>query len=122
MQNPDERSKPDSSRRSFLKTSGAALAGGAIAARFGNLPAVYAAGSDEIRIGLIGCGERGTGAVENALNAAPGVKLVAMADAFKDRLDKSLTYLSQFKEKVDVAPERQFVGLGAFQNLLALDD
>ncbi|HXJ92002.1 MAG TPA: Gfo/Idh/MocA family oxidoreductase [Terriglobia bacterium] len=122
MQNPDEVNKRDSSRRSFLKTSGAVLAGGAIAARFGNLPQVHAAGSDEIRIGLIGCGERGTGAVENAFNAAPGVKLVAMADAFKDHLDKSLTYLSQFKEKVDVPEDRQFTGLGAFQKLLALDD
>src|SRR5215469_2335185 len=111
MQNPDGVSKPDSSRRNFLKTSGAALVGSAITARFGTLPAVYAAGSDEIRIGLIGCGERGTGAVENAFNAADGVKLVAMADAFKDRLDKSLTYLSQFKDKVDVPADRCFVGL-----------
>ena len=122
MQNRDNVNKPSSSRRSFLKTSGAALVGGAITARFGNPPAVHAAGSDEITIGLIGCGERGTGAVENAFNAAPGVKLVAMADAFKDHLDKSLTYLSQFKDKVDVPADRQFTGLGAFERLLALDN
>ena len=111
-----------SSRRRFLKTSTSALVGGAVAARFGSLPAVYAAGSDEIRIGLIGCGDRGTGAVENAFNAAPGVKLVAMADVFKDHLDEKLKYLSQFNEKVDVPADRQFVGLGAFERLLALDD
>jgi predicted dehydrogenase len=122
MQNPEEVNKPGSSRRSFLKTSGAALVGGAITARLGNLPAVHAAGSDEIRIGLIGCGERGTGAVENAFGAAPGVTLVAMADVFKDHLDKSLTYLSQFKDKVDVPVDRQFTGLGAFKSLLALDN
>jgi len=116
-----EDSKPGSSRRTFLKTSGAALVGGAIATRFGNVPAVHAAGSDEIRIGLIGCGERGTGAVENALNSAPGVRLIAMADAFKDHLDNSLGYLSQFKDKVDVPADRQLVGLTAYQELLALD-
>jgi myo-inositol 2-dehydrogenase / D-chiro-inositol 1-dehydrogenase len=98
------------------------MVGGAIATGFGNLPAVRAAGSDEIRIGLIGCGDRGTGAVENAFNAAPGVKLVAMADVFKDHLDEKLKYLSQFKEKVDVPADRQFVGFGAFERLLAQDD
>ena len=122
MQNRDEINQPSSSRRSFLKTSGAALVGGAITARFGNLPAVHAAGSDEIRIGLIGCGERGTGAVENAFSSAQGVKLVAVADAFKDHVEKSLTYLSQFKEKVDVPAERQFTGLSAFKDLLGLED
>jgi myo-inositol 2-dehydrogenase/D-chiro-inositol 1-dehydrogenase len=117
-----EDSKAGSSRRTFLKTSGAALVGGAIATRLGDLPAVHAAGSDEIKIGLIGCGSRGTGAVENALGSAPGVKLVAMADAFQDHLDKGLSYLSQFKEKIDVPAERQFVGLGAFEKLLAFDE
>ncbi|MGO9273470.1 MAG: Gfo/Idh/MocA family protein [Terriglobia bacterium] len=111
-----------SSRRTFLKTSTSALVGGAVAARFGSVPAVHAAGSDEIRIGLIGCGDRGTGAVENAFNAAPGVKLVAMADVFKDHLDEKLKYLSQFKEKVDVPADRQLAGFGAFERLLALDD
>ena len=122
MNSSNESGAERSSRRNFLKTSSAALAAGAIATRFGSLPAVHAAGSDEIRIGLIGCGERGTGAVENAFNAASGVKLVAMADAFQDHLDKSLTYLSQFKQKVDVPAERQFAGLGAFEKLLALDE
>ncbi len=111
-----------SSRRTFLKTSTSALVGGAVAARFGSVPAVHAAGSDEIRIGLIGCGDRGAGAVENAFDAAPGVKLVAMADVFKDHLDEKLKYLSQFKEKVDVPADRQFVGFGAFERLLAVDD
>jgi len=114
--------RPLSSRRTFLKASTSALVAGAVAARFGSVPAVHAAGSDEIRIGLIGCGERGTGAVDNALQAAPGVKLVAMGDVFKDHLDNSLKYLSQFKDKFDVPPDRQFVGFGAFERLLALDD
>src|SRR6202050_150576 len=121
MKNSED-SKSSSSRRSFLKTSGAALMGGPIATRFGNLPAVHAAGSDESKIGLIGCGSRGTGAVENALGSAPGVKVVAMADAFQDHLDNGLKYLSQFQEKIDVPVDRQFVGLGAFEKLLALDE
>ncbi len=112
---------PSSSRRDFLKTS-ATLVAGAAAANLAGIPAVHAAGSDEIRIGLVGCGSRGTGAVENAFKAAPGVRLVAMADVFKDHLDDSLKYLSQFKEKVDVPPERQFTGFSAFQSVLSLAD
>jgi len=122
MDGPNGSERQCSSRRTFLKASTSVLVGGAVAARFSNVPAVHAAGSDEIRIGLIGCGDRGTGAVENAFNAAPGVKLVAMADAFKDHLDEKLKYLSQFQEKVDVPADRQFVGFGAFERLLALDD
>ncbi|HME00381.1 MAG TPA: Gfo/Idh/MocA family oxidoreductase [Terriglobia bacterium] len=121
MRTASESASVNSSRRAFLKTS-ATMVGGAIATTFRNVPAVHAAGSDEIRIGLIGCGDRGTGAVENAFNAAPGVKLVAMADVFKDHLDEKLKYLSQFKEKVDVPADRQLVGFGAFERLLALDD
>jgi myo-inositol 2-dehydrogenase / D-chiro-inositol 1-dehydrogenase len=121
MSTASESTSMNSSRRDFLKTS-ATMVGGAIATGFGDLPAVHAAGSDEIRIGLIGCGDRGTGAVENAFNAAPGVKLVAMADVFKDHLDNSLKYLSQFQDKLDVPADRQFVGFSAFERLLALDD
>ena len=58
------------------------------------LPGAFAQGSDEIRVGLIGCGGRGTGAARNVVDAAPGVRIVAMADAFKDRLDESRTMLS----------------------------
>ena len=54
----------------------------------------WAQGSDEIRVGLIGCGSRGTGAARNVVDAAPGVRIVAMADAFKDRLDESRTLLA----------------------------
>ena len=55
------------------------------------LPGAWAQGSDEIRVGLVGCGGRGTGAARNVVDAAPGVRIVAMADAFKDRLDESRT-------------------------------
>src|SRR6266542_2519465 len=105
-----------SSRRDFLKTSTAALVGGALAAQ------VHAAGGDVIRVGLIGCGGRGTGAAGQALNADKNVKLVAMADAFADRLDESLATLQRDEAiagKIDVPAERRFVGFDAYQKLLA---
>src|ERR1051325_10341787 len=81
--------KQNRSRREFLKTSAAAAVGATVAGHFKSIPGAYAAGSDEIRIGLVGCGGRGTGAAINAISAAPGVKLVAMGDAFKDRIEES---------------------------------
>jgi predicted dehydrogenase len=85
------------------------------------LPQVHAAGSDVLRVGLVGCGGRGTGAATQALNAEANVKLVAMADAFDDRLEQSLGTLKQDSKvggKVDVAPERRFVGFDACQKLI----
>ena len=108
------------SRRDFLKTSTAA----AVATGFVRVPGAWAAGSDAIRVGLIGCGGRGTGAAENVLRAAPGVKLVAMGDAFKDRLEASRAELLKNPElasMIDVTPERSFVGLDAFQKVIASD-
>jgi len=121
MKNLSEKNERQSSRRDFLKVATAAV-GGAVAARFGDVPAVHAAGSDQIKIGLIGCGERGTGAVDNALTGSEGVKLVAMGDAFKDRLDDSLKYLAKFgKDQIDVPEDRRFVGFDAYQKVLACD-
>jgi predicted dehydrogenase len=107
------------SRREFLVKSavgGAALAGGLSLAR-----SAHAAGSDVIRLGLVGCGGRGAGAAVNALkNAAKArVKLVAMADAFADRLESSLKRIqSAGKDQVDVTPQRKFVGLDGYQKVL----
>jgi predicted dehydrogenase len=92
----------------------------------------HAAGSDEIKFGLIGCGARGTGAAAQALSTQGPIKLWAMADAFEDRLQMSLKNLSHgqagrydtpahqgFGSKIDVPPERQFTGLNAFEKLIA---
>ena len=74
-----------SSRRSFLKTSSAAVAGGALAVNFVAPKQAYAAGSDVLRVGIIGCGGRGSGATDNILTAGgDSVKIVAMADAFRE--------------------------------------
>src|SRR5262249_32188481 len=106
-----------SSRRTFLGVSAATLATGLL-----DIPAVHAAGSDIIRIGLIGCGSRGTGAATQALHADKNVKLVAMGDAFEDRLQSSLALLRKdevLSAKVDVKPENCFVGFDAYQKVLA---
>src|SRR6516225_10211057 len=118
MEQSNSRNPGNSSRRDFLKTSTAGLIA---AAGWGRIPGAYAAGSESIKVGVIGCGARGTGAANNVLRAAPGVKIVAMGDAFKDHLDVSLKELAQFGDQVDVPPERQFVGFGAYENVLASD-
>src|SRR5690349_9221084 len=95
-------------RRKFLLGSAAA---GAVALA---LPrSAHAAGSDLLKVGLIGCGGRGSGAATQALRADPNVKLWAMADAFGDRLQTSLKALGRIEDiarKVEVPTERQFVG------------
>ncbi len=122
MTKPKQAHEVGPTRRDFIKTSTGAMVGGAVASLLGSVPAVHAAGSDEIRIGLIGCGERGTGALDNALQAAPNVKLVAMGDAFRDHLDNSLNFLAKdHAAKIDVPEERRFVGFGAFEGVLASD-
>ena len=102
-------------RREFLQSS-AALAAGAIAAN------AHAAGSDDtIRIGLIGCGGRGSGAAAQALQADKNVKLVAMGDAFADRLEQSLNALKRdqsLADKIEVKDDRKFVGFDAYKQVI----
>lgn len=112
---------PETTRRDFLTNStlavGSVLAG---AAALG--PAVHASGDDTLRVGLVGCGGRGTGAAAQALSADVRVKLTAMADVFEDHLQSSLKTLQQtrgLESKIDVPPDRQFIGFDACQNLLA---
>jgi myo-inositol 2-dehydrogenase / D-chiro-inositol 1-dehydrogenase len=109
-----------SSRRDFIRTTTAAVVGGTLASTV-NLPGAFAAGSDEIRVGVIGCGGRGTGAIENVLNAAEGVRLVAIGDLFPDRLQESLKNLAKLGDKVAVPAERQFTGWDAYEKVLASD-
>jgi myo-inositol 2-dehydrogenase/D-chiro-inositol 1-dehydrogenase len=107
---------PTSSRRDFLASSTTA----AVAATSLLTGGVFAAGSDTLKVGLIGCGGRGTGAAKNALLADPNVKLTAMGDAFSDRLQESLTTLKRGKwaDRVVVTPETSFVGFDAYQKVL----
>ena len=108
-------------RRDFLKTS-AILTGGAMLSPFA-MPGAHASGSDEIKIAVIGCGGRGTGAVFQAFATGQNIKLVAMADAFRDRLDRSFEPISQkHPDKVDVPEERKFVGFDGYKEAIKLAD
>ena len=117
-----------SSRRDFLKTTTIAAAGTAVAANLSILSNAHAAGSDTIKVGVIGCGGRGSGAADNVLHAAPNVKIVALGDVFKfrkDHLRKHLRDLASRDEtvkklgnSVDLPDERCFVGLDAYQRVL----
>lgn len=113
------------SRREFLRHSAAsALAGGAALgglAALGPIPTAHAAGSDVLRVGLVGCGGRGTGAAAQALQADENVKLTALGDAFEDRLQICLGSLQKHDKvaaKVDVPPERRFTGFKAYQQVI----
>jgi len=114
-------SKEGTSRREFLKTTGVVGAGafaGLSLSRF-----VHASGEDPIlKIALIGCGGRGTGAAANALDADPRTVLVAMADAFEDRLNSSLAALKKTHgDRIKVTPETSFVGLDGYKRAIASD-
>ena len=106
------------SRRDFIKTSGKSAVVSALTSVA--LPAVHAAGSDEIQIALVGCGGRGGGAAANALAVKRGpVKLVAMADVFPERLARDFTMLQQrFPSQVEVPAERQFLGFDAYKKAM----
>jgi predicted dehydrogenase len=109
-------------RRGFLKKSSAAIAAGGLAGSLMLSKSAHAAGSDEIKIALIGCGGRGSGAANEALNADKNVKLVAMGDAFQDRLDSSKNSLAKrWGDRVDVPAERSFTGFDAYKKVLACD-
>ncbi|MBN2475979.1 MAG: Gfo/Idh/MocA family oxidoreductase [Pirellulales bacterium] len=117
MNAPKHSRKSSTSRREFLRQSSGALAGtallGALSAR------AYAGEDNTVRIALIGCGGRGTGAAANALSTQGPTKLVAMADVFSSRLEGSLKNLSsQFEKQVDVPPERQFLGMDGYRKAI----
>ena len=110
------------SRRDFLRDSVVTIAGGHVISGLGGVPAVHASGNDLVKVALIGCGDRGTGAAAQAVTAAPNVKLVAMADVFMDRLQKSRKLLvEKHGDKIDVPEERCFIGFDAYEKVLASD-
>jgi len=110
--------KQNLTRRDFLARSGVVVAGSALAGVA--IPHVHAAGDDTIHLALIGCGGRGSGAAANAFDSPNGpVKMVAMADLFQDRLDKSLAALTQkYAAQMDVPRDRRFVGFDAYKKAI----
>jgi len=119
QQNNPER--PSTSRREFLKHTGTAAAATALAGVM--VPRVHAAESNTIKIALVGCGGRGTGAAANALSTANQgpVVLHAMADVFDFRLNASYGNLAKrFEKQMDCPPERRFLGLDAYRKAIDL--
>ena len=113
-----------SSRRTFVKQSAAVVGGTLATPTIGKAIAAIrpagAHGDETIRIALIGCGGRGTGAANQALSTAGKVELVAMADAFGDRLEGALSHLSsRHPETVKVPKERRFTGFDAYEKATA---
>jgi predicted dehydrogenase len=107
------------SRRDFIKTTSAA----SLAAMVSGGGALFAGGSDQIRVGLIGSGGRGRGAARDCINSSPNVVITAMGDLFKDRVDGAFTWLSeQVKpENLAVTPETRFSGFDNYKKVLASD-
>lgn len=112
------------SRRDFVKTSSLVTSG----LMLGSLPltsSAHVAGSDMIKVAVIGCGGRGTGAAFNVLASGKDVKVVAMADLFRDRLDESYSNLAQRyadSEQLDVPEEHKFIGFDAYKHAMDLAD
>ncbi len=106
------------SRREFLKDTGRIAAASALAA--GITPRMYAGQNNTIKVALIGCGGRGTGAASNALSVKQGpIKLVAMGDVFAHRLKNSYENLKkQHADQMDVPDDRKFVGFNAYKNAM----
>jgi myo-inositol 2-dehydrogenase/D-chiro-inositol 1-dehydrogenase len=105
---------PETTRRDFLATS--ALAGGLALA-----PSLFAGENSALKVGLVCCGGRGTGAAKNTLKADSNVQLVAMADLFEDQAKRSLNQLEKNKEiaaQVKVAPNMIFTGFDGFKKVI----
>ncbi|MBS0265575.1 MAG: Gfo/Idh/MocA family oxidoreductase [Planctomycetes bacterium] len=108
------------SRREFLKGSTAAVVAGTVASQLALAPRVFAAGSDVLKIGLVGCGGRGTGAASQALHADPQVELTAVGDAFLDKIEGSLNVLknSDVGDKINVRSDCKFTGFDAYKQVI----
>ena len=109
-----------SNRRTFLFKAATTAAAATAASQIDIADNAYAGAGDSLKIGLVGCGGRGTGAAEQALTADRGNALVAMADAFVDQIESSYSTLkgSPVGERVDVPASRRFVGFDAYQHVI----
>jgi predicted dehydrogenase len=106
------------SRREFLKNTGRIAVSSTLVTAV--VPRIYAGENNTIKVALVGCGGRGTGAVADAFSTTGGpVKLYAMADLFEQRLQSSLNNLMKdSQDKVDVPPERRFIGFAAYKKAI----
>jgi myo-inositol 2-dehydrogenase/D-chiro-inositol 1-dehydrogenase len=109
-----------SARRNFIKRSGAVISGSML---FNiNASQAFSIGNRTLKVGLIGCGGRGSGAAEQALTADPDVILTAMGDVFSDRLEESYQALKEIHPaRVQVDASKKFVGFDAYQKVINSD-
>lgn len=114
--NPDQNTL--TTRRSLLKTAGSVAALSALGGV--SVPAVHAAGSDMVQVAIVGCGGRGSGAAVQSVSTKGPVKLVAMADAFSDRLSASYDNISKSAPagKIEVPADRKFIGWDAYKHAM----
>jgi predicted dehydrogenase len=121
MSTQNEKAPIETTRRDFMRYSSAALAAAALAGTAATKPArAAAANGGKLRLGLIGCGGRGTGAMRNALLADTNTTLYAMGDMFPDMVDDSLAKLqkSEAADRVAVDDKRKFTGFDAYQKVI----
>lgn len=125
MNNTDRPDKKNITRKEFCRNATLAAGGGLLLSSLPFGAGAYAAGSDTLKLAVVGCGGRGTGAANQALTADEGVELVAMADAFRDRLDDSYSQLSERygdSGRMNVPEEHKFTGFDAYKNAIDLAD
>jgi predicted dehydrogenase len=104
------------SRRDFIKASAASVAALGVAGR------AYAAGTDTIRVGIVGCGGQGTRDLVSCVKSSPGVEIAAMGDLFEDRLEESIEKLrKEVPDALKVTPDKRFVGFDAYKKVLQTD-
>ena len=119
-------------RRDFVKSGVTAVVGTTLASQFPSGANAFYGVDDTIKVGLIGCGGRGTGAALQALKAASNTKLVAMADAFADRIEESLQNMMNPEEademtldairRIDVSEDHRFDGFDGYKDVIAASD
>jgi predicted dehydrogenase len=115
----DQRLLADVNRRDFIRTSAVAAAGLATQFAVPGRASGYAAGSDIIRVGLIGCGGRGTGAARDCVQAGPGIEIVAMGDLYADRIERSRNELERHVgDRLKVTAERTFAGFDCYRKVI----
>jgi myo-inositol 2-dehydrogenase/D-chiro-inositol 1-dehydrogenase len=120
--NTTSTSSSSPTRRDFLKASGAAVSLGVLGA-MALQQGVYAAGSDILKVGMIGCGGRNTGAGAQALSADKGTKLVAMCDIFMDRVKGARDAIKgEHAERVEVSDDHCFTGFDSYKKVIELSD
>jgi len=125
MEKSDKPFNRSLSRREFCKNTSLAVGGGLLLSSLPVGASAFAAGNDTLKVAVVGCGGRGTGAANQALTADEGVKVVALADAFRDRLDECHEMLSErYAEsgRYDVPDEHKFTGFNAYKDAIDLAD